>query len=491
MHLVRLACRAAAVLALAGCASKTIIPNVAETAASDPAAPALVGEATTADSAAADGHDREGSSLFAAGQLDRNSLVEAVLQRNPSLAAAHAAWGAARARPGQVRAFDDPMFGYGVAPLSIGSSKVDFGEQVDLSQRLPWPGKRRTRGEVAEREAEARWHDYETARLDLALAAVDLFDDYYLVARALEINDAHVRLLEDFKRAATAQYAAGLLSQQDPLQAEVELAHLEHREVELVTQKRVTVARLNALLHRAPGTPLPPPPAMLSFAASWEPSAELRDEAAIGFEELAVASHPEVAAAAAEVRAREAEVRLAAFEAYPDFGVATSYNSMWGDDEHRWMVGFNLNLPIWRDRIQAVRSEARARLLEAEARRRAVEDEVRSSVRQIFEGLHEAHHILALYRNRLLPAARDQVRAARAGVDTGTDSFLSLIMAERNLRDVELGNEEAIAAVDRRLAELARAVGRLPDDSAGFLQEIAGGPAATPGEAEAREGALQ
>jgi outer membrane protein TolC len=165
----------------------------------------------------------------------------------------------------------------------------------------------------------------------------------------------------------------------------------------------------------------------------------------------------------------------------------TSYNSMWGDDEHRWMVGFDLNLPVWQDRIKAARSEARARLLAAEAIRRAVEDEIRSTVRQIFEALREAHHVLSLYRSRLLPAARDQVRAAGAGLQTGMNSFLALIGAEKNLRDVELGYEESIAAVDRRLAELARSVGRLPDNSADFLLEVA----TQPMQERETEGALQ
>lgn len=495
MHVVRLVCPTVVVVAIAaGCAWKTVAPIAADTAVSSPVPPTPLVDAgpTRQRPLVATDTAPRGSDLFATNQLDRASLVAAVLQRNPSLVAVHAAWKAARARPSQATALDDPMFAYGIAPLSVGSSRVDFGEQVDVSQRLPWPGKLRVKGEAAVREAEARWHDYEAARLDLALAAVDLLDDYYVIARGLEINADHVRLLEDFKRAATAQYSAGLLSQQDPLQAEVELAHLEHRTIELLTQKRVTEARLNALLHRAPNAPLPPPPGTLPLAARWEPSTELGEEAAARLEDLAVAKHPDVAAARAEILAREADVELAAFEAYPEFGVMTSYNSMWGDDAHRWMVGFDLNLPIWRDRIDAARSEARARLLQAESGRRAVEDEVRSTVRQIFEALREAHHVLDLYRSRLLPAARDQVRAASAGLETGMNSFVALIGAEKNLRDVELGYETSIATVDRRLAELARAVGRLPDDSTDFLLEITNrSNRATAHEEEAAEGALQ
>jgi hypothetical protein len=58
------------------------------------------------------------------------------------------------------------------------------------------------------------------------------------------------------------------------------------------------------------------------------------------------------------------------------------------------------------------------------------------------------------------------------------------------LRDVELGYEEAIATLDRRLAELARSSGRLPDDPADFFREITNQPeGATPQEQET-EGAL-
>jgi len=62
----------------------------------------------------------------------------------------------------------------------------------------------------------------------------------------------------------------------------------------------------------------------------------------------------------------------------------------------------------------------------------------------------------------LVPAARDQVQAARSGFETGTNSFLALIDAERNLLNVELGHEEALANLGRRRAELDRALGRIP-----------------------------
>ena len=76
--------------------------------------------------------------------LHRATLIEAVLAHNPNLEAAHQAWQAALARESKVAALADPTLGYSLAPLSIGSGDVRFGQRIELSQRLPYPGVRRT-----------------------------------------------------------------------------------------------------------------------------------------------------------------------------------------------------------------------------------------------------------------------------------------------------------------------------------------------------------
>jgi cobalt-zinc-cadmium efflux system outer membrane protein len=88
-------------------------------------------------------------------QLSVDALVQQVLVRNPSLAQMVAAWQAASARYPQVTSLDDPMFGAAVAPASIGSEEVDFGYRLEISQRFPFPGKLRLRGENALAEASA------------------------------------------------------------------------------------------------------------------------------------------------------------------------------------------------------------------------------------------------------------------------------------------------------------------------------------------------
>jgi len=387
--------------------------------------------------------------------LNRAALIRAVLERNPSVESARQAWREALARYPQAIALDDPSLGYTMAPGSIASDEVRYGQVVQIGQRLPWPGKLALEGAVAMAEAEARREDLETTRLHLALMASLLFDDWYAVARSLEINARHVELLERFKLSAEAQYAAGRGSQQDPLQAEVELAHLEHQRIVLQTRREVVAAQINGLLHRSPDVTLPTPPASLSPPGAPTETTSQMQERALG-------ARPELRAGDARVRGAASSVDVAERAYFPDFTVGGTYNSMWMAVEHQFMVGVSINVPLQIGRRDAAVDEAEARLMRSRSDLERRQDDVRVEVERARLRAVEAHHVLSLYESRLLSLARDQVAAAEAGFSTGRNSFLALIDAERNLRTVELEHQQALADAWSRTAELERALGQIP-----------------------------
>jgi outer membrane protein TolC len=394
-------------------------------------------------------------------ELDRGTLIVAVLARNTSLQAALQAQEALAQRVPQVTALPDPMLMYGIAPLSPFDQGVRFGQSFELRQRIPLHGKRRLAGEAAQAETRVAEEQAASLALDLALAASRLFDDYHLVDRRIAINREHLRLVEGLKTIATARYAAGVVPQAAPLAAEVELAHLTHRDFVLGTQREVIAAQLNALLHRHPGAPLPPPIRELP-RPSRDPLADLGLASLDSAVELVVEGRPELAEARAAVEARRAEAELARLERKPDVEVGTSYNNMWNDRAHRFMVGGAVQLPIRFGRLRALEAEADARLAEAQNRLWHLEDELKAQVIQIHERALEAHHVSVLYDSRLLPAARDQLAATRAGFETGQSTFLDLLEAERAVLAAELAHEEVQAAYRQRRAELARALGQRP-----------------------------
>lgn len=386
--------------------------------------------------------------------LDRDLLVAAVLERNPGIAAARAAWRAALEEVPQAKALEDPTASYSLAPLSIASDDTRFGDQLRLGQRLPFPGTLRLRGEVAEAEAAAAEQRVEEVRLRLAAMAALLWDDYWLVGRSLAITDEHIALLESFQQVATSRYSVGLAAQQAPIQAEVEAAHLLHQRVVFETERRTLAARLNALLHREPRAPLPPA-GNLEVTAFAAPVPEQISEAAL-------AERPEVQAQQAEIESRRAAVELSKLGFRPGFEAMASYNSMWGMPEHRWMLGVGVSLPIWRDRVRAEVAQAEARLDASESELARLEDQVQEQIEIALAELERARHVMRLYEDRVLPAARDQVAAARAGFETSANTMLALIDAERSLRTAQLNYFQAIADAASWHAELARATGHLP-----------------------------
>jgi outer membrane protein TolC len=412
----------------------------------------MLGELRRDDRASA-AADAKVSALETAKSLDRRALIEAVLASNRELAAMREAWRAAVAEVPAAGALDDPMLTYELAPLSIASSSAPFGQRVAVSQKLPFPGKRTLARDAAVADAEAMQADYAAMRIMIAEAASQLYDDAFLNARAFEINDRHRELVTQMQKAAQLRVASGRGSTQDVLQAEVELGHLEHDRVMLETERISITARINGLLHRAPSATLPPAPAELAVPAEPEDVATL--------ERAALQARPQKAAAEARVRAGEANVGAAERAYYPDLELMASYDSMWDMPEHRWMVGVGVEVPLQRGKRAAQVDAARARTAQARAAVEQQTDEIRVEVARAHRELMEAIHVVRLYDDRLLPAARAQVDAALSGFTTGANDFPAVIQAERGLREIQLVAFRARADASRRQATLDRVLGNV------------------------------
>lgn len=387
--------------------------------------------------------------------LERRVLVETVLERNPNIAVARQARRAAVARYPQATSLDDPMLGIGVAPLSFGSHQVDGASRFDLSQRFPFPGKRRLRGEAALAEAEAAGEDLESLRLELATLACQLFDDYVFAARALEINEEHATLLAESQRSALARYAAGQDSKQSVLQAEMAVTRASYERTELESQASLIVRRINALLHRPADGSLPAAPGELVIPAGPVDPVD-------ALVEKALAERPELGAASARTDAAQARVALAAREFLPDFTLIGAYDRLWQESALQPFVGVQLNIPLAVGRRKAALEESRAELEGTRQRRLALEDDVRLAVESAALRLQQSRKAELLVRDRLLPAAAEQIEAARSAYATGVSTFLVLIDALREYHEIELGHQQALAQIGRNRAELDRALGRIP-----------------------------
>ncbi len=384
--------------------------------------------------------------------LSVDLLIDRVQARNPTLAAAQAAWGAAAQKYPQAVALDDPMFQSMFAPQSFtNSSNVQSSYYLGVAQKVPWKGKRGLRGQQVEWEASAASFDVEETNLRLAEAARLAFLDYYLNERLRELLDSNTKAAEEFRGVAKSKYEANQVTQQDMLQADVELAQLEQRKIELSQERQIAIARINTLLHRRPDHPLPPPPLTLPQVAEMPPVTMLR--------ESAVEQRPELQAMAARVQAEQTAADLACKEFYPDFEFMGRYDRFWTDKEQRPQVGMNVNIPLNRSRRHAAVQERQFQVQKLQSELDQATDNIRNEVQAAWLRVQGGLQTLKVYDSKILPSASENLSAARAGYTAGTVDFLRLIEAQRATIDLQEKHQMAIADLHRRWAELERAVG--------------------------------
>lgn len=385
--------------------------------------------------------------------LSVDALVDDVLARNPSLAQMTAAWQAASARYPQVRSWDDPMLSGMIAPSSFGSNAVEAGYRVELAQKIPFSGKLRLRGQGALAEASAAGNDVEDMRLQLVESARLAFYDYFLADRAIAVNKEGLELLKQFRENADVRYRNGQVPQQDILQADVEIGRQQERGVTLDRMRKVAVARINTLRSSPPDEPLAAAPEQLRLNAGLPPVEHLRTSA--------LTHRPDLKAMEDRIASEQAGLAVTFKDFYPDVEVAAAYDTIMGNGPARDLaaqVGVRMNLPIRTDRRNGAVTEALAKIAQKQAELTSRVNQVQFQIQEVYEQLLESERILALYDKTILPAARENVKAAQTAYVTGKTPFLSLIEAQRNLVNLRERNYEATADYFRRHATLERVI---------------------------------
>lgn len=381
--------------------------------------------------------------LARSGVLSPDVLVAEVLQRSPDLAAAEAAWDAARARVAPAGDLPDPMFSYGAAPQTAG----DAGglEQIaGLSQAIPWPGTLGLRRDAARALAQSSKDRFRDVRLRLAELTRAQYAQWFYVYRALRINAENQTLLDRLRGAAEAAYASGQGPEQDVLRTDVERTLLKNQALVLQRRRIAIRARINALLDRDPNAPLAPP-ADLPASPPLRPQGELQ--------RAALARYPELSALDAAIKAKRDRIGLARKGRYPNFTLGTGYTQLMPTDK-RWTVGITINIPLDQSRRRAEIDEAQAEVRETQARKSDLRERVLSDLSRAYATAWQARSSVVLDRRRLVPFARENFDASQADYRTGNGDFLKLITAERAYLTAELDLARARADLYVQLASL-------------------------------------
>lgn len=402
---------------------------------------------------------------------------------NPEIVAARRVAEAAAARVPQAGALPDPMLGVGfmnvpVADPGLGSDMMTM-TQVQMSGTLPWPGKLGLKEEVARLRSEAA--DFEVRRMRDRIAA-ELETAYYriyFIDRALEVTGRNEALVGDFAQLTATKYGVGSGAQPDVLKAQVERTRLSDQMVTLAERRESELARLNALLGRPTGTPLPTtvlPAEVRVVAIPAEPdglrfaSSALEDVVAVDrpddglpstaeLQALALEHNPMIQAHTRRVAAQEQALALARTAGLPDFNVTAGYSYRNGlGDFFNVMVSAPLPIFAGRKQSQGV-VEQTAVLDDHRARHDAMVNELHAEIASLAAELRRTRDQLVLLDDGILPQARAGLESSTSAYRVGRVDFLALLDAQVTLYRHELDHHRLLADFAENLAALERAVG--------------------------------
>ncbi len=357
----------------------------------------------------------------------KRRLEEAVaraIAQNPSIAEMESRIEAARHRVSQAAALPDPEIEVGiqdVPPSDFSFTRDDFTmSKVTARQTFPGAGKRPARGRAAESalESSAAMHVDHVVRI-----AAEVADAFFAVAdldARIEILQVSRERLKRVSASAGERYRVGRGVQADVLRANLEVTAAEERLAGLTAERRVQVARLNALQALTPEAEVARIP-MPDEGPSLPPAAELRARAE--------RRSPAVAAREAQVRAAEADLTLARLERRPDF-TAMAYYANRATFEDFVGASIALNLPFFQPkRLKAKEAEREAELSGARASLEMVRNEIRRGIAEGYAELERSREQAALYRGSILPQAETNERATQEAYTVGQIDFLTFVRA--------------------------------------------------------------
>ena len=392
---------------------------------------------------------------------DVDYFVQVALERNPEIIAAQKAVAAQAQVIPQVTALTDPVLTDTFQPFDSHSVQTAAGRgpnTLTLSQKLPWLGKLRVRGEVAEQ-------DTKIALTRLAQAQLKVIEDvkvaYYELAfaqEAIQIIESDRDLLKQLLQFAEARYRTNSTSQQDVLRAQVELDRLEDRLISLRKQQGVARADLAKVLHTSPDAAL---------TAQTDVTAPPAPQQIDALYEAAVRCRPELQERLHAIIRSERKQELAKLNYYPDFNVGLGWQSITGDDAISPVANGNDNLsfmigvtlPVWRDRLKAGVREAENRSIESARRYDASRDDTMRMIRRLVVQAEAQEQQIDLFQNSIIPKAEQALRVSTADYRVNKLDFQQILDNWSDVLMFHLQVARFESSLNQTVASLERVIG--------------------------------
>ena len=367
-------------------------------------------------------------------RLSLRQLTSEAMKSNPEIVAAQKGYEAARQRPIQESTLPDPMIALGWVSVGNPLPGAGLGSQVlsniglTYSQEFPYPGKLKLRGEIASKEADAAFQQYEAVQLDVISR---LKQAYFRLQYTYAASDLLIRnrdLLSKLVSVTEARYSVGKAAQQDVFKAQTEVSIIETRLVKLEQQRLSNEAEINSILDRRPQTPV------------GRPEDVKPKELTANLEELYTAAQrnsPMLGRDQKMIQRSELAVNLARKEFYPDVTLSGGYFNQ-GHMPAMYQFQASFKVPIYRSRPRAGVTEQVSTLSEARRTYEATNQALHFRIKDDYTMAQASSRLMRLYTQTVVPQGNSALESSLATYETGSVDFLSVLTNFMTVLDYEM-----------------------------------------------------
>jgi len=375
--------------------------------------------------------------------LHVSDVIVLARQHRAEILAARARARASAQRPAIVSSLEDPMILPAIDHLPFMGGGANWSFVVE--QRFPLSGIRGHRRRAAEAEARGALAEADRVALDVELDATSAFLMLREERQMAIILGEQKALADQLVTAATARYGAGKGTQAEVLRAEIESARLEGEVEGKAAEVRVAAAMLNTSIGR-------PPDVDIGELAVPPTDVPLPQQSEI---DAALASRPELRAGQAEIDRARAEVS-AMDDMYKPMAMVQTGPAYTMTDGAGWMVMVGISIPIWRGKLRAGATEAKAMTEMAEqdlvAMRRMVVGDAAAARERV---IATRARWLAL-RDHVVPRAKAAIEPTLSAYTTGQLPLVSVLEAVQTLWATQM----ELVVAERRLGEMSARLSR-------------------------------
>lgn len=354
--------------------------------------------------------------------LRLDDLLKVAQERNPRIKSSGLDAKASSFRIPQERSLPDPMVNFdlknmGFPKFTIGQ-EVMSGVGISFSQAIPFPGKLRLKGEIAEKAFERQNEVRNAVVLSVLKDVKTAYFELYALHKSIAILQEQKALLEKALELTETKYSVGNGVQSDVLKAKVEISRMDEMITPMTEMIKSLKAQINLLLDFPADRPLgmPQDQGVESLPVSLE---EIKKAAEV--------NSPMLKEASLMVEEGGKMVDLSRKELSPNFVVGGGWEFKGQlPSMYEVMVGFEI--PLYRKTKQSkMLEESLARLESSKSGLDSAKNDLTFMVTEDYLKARSSENLIKLYKEKIIPQASLTVESSLASYQVNKTDFLALL----------------------------------------------------------------